>query len=197
MTAIDVCNLALAYLGNTQSIGSMAEQSVESVLCGRFYNLTRESLLKQYAWNFAVKTEPLVLTTETDDVYGFVYEYPGDCLRALLVGTAGAGNVVNDYAVRTVDDNGTMIKRVACDVENARIQYVFDLQTEEDMPSEFVDALALALASRLAMPMSSAPQITQTVSQQAAYALENAKRMCAMEQRQPPITSHRYTDARR
>ena len=65
MNSIDVCNLALAYIGNTQSIASMAEQTKGAILCGRFYNLTREQLLKAFPWNFAVKTEDLTeVTTE-------------------------------------------------------------------------------------------------------------------------------------
>lgn len=191
MNSIDICNLALAYIGNTRSIASMAEQSKEAILCSRFYNLTREQLLKSFPWSFAVKTVDLTVTTETDEKYGYVYEYPEDCLRVLRVGEDA------DHVMRTLDNDGTLIRRIACDVENASARYICDAQDADGYSAEFADLLALALAFRLAGPMVADARMTQSVQQQYQYALAVAKQLNAVEQKQPMVKENKYSDARR
>ena len=193
MNSIEICNLALAYIGNTRSIASMAEQSKEAILCSRFYNMTRETMLKSYPWNFAVKSLALTFTTETEDKFGFVYEYPEDCLRVLQV---GSDDDPADFAIRAIDDDGTITRRIVCDLESAKAFYIADSQDTDAMPAEFVDALALALAVRLAGPMASDGRIVQSVQQQYQYAMMLAKQICAMEQKRPPITEQKYNNAR-
>lgn len=196
MNSITICNLALAYIGNTRSIASMAEQSKEAILCGRFYSMTREELLQEFPWNFATKTIDLVVTTETDDRFEYVYEYPEKCLRVVRVGQDDDGEELNNYAIRAIDDNGSDAKRIACDVSEARCQYISDIQDEDAMPSVFINALALSLSVRLAIAMASAPQIMQSVYQQARMAVDKAKRMCALESKLPLKKENRYSSAR-
>ena len=196
MNSIDVCNLALAYIGNARSIPSMAEQSKEAILCSRFYNLTRQELLQEFPWNFATKTVSLTLSTETDDRFEYMYEYPDDCLRVIRVGEADDKEEINEYAIRTIDDNGDAVKRIACDISVAICQYVFDMQEEDDMPAVFVNALALSLAVKLSMPMASAPQIAQSVYQQSRLAVDKAKRMHVLESNIPIKKQNRYSLAR-
>lgn len=196
MNSIEICNLALASIGNTRSIASMAEQSKEAILCSRFYNLTRHELLQEFPWNFSTKTIDLTATTETDDRFEYVYEYPEDCLRVVRIGETDDNEELNDYAIRTMDDSGEVFRRIACDVPAARCQYIFDMQDENGMPAVFVNALALSLAVKLSLPMVCAPQITQSVYQQARIAIDKAKRMCALENRLPIKKGNRYSSAR-
>lgn len=193
MNQIDICNMALAYIGNTRTISSLAEQTKESILCSRFYNVTRQELLQDFPWNFATKTVDLTVTTDTDDRFEYVYEYPEDCLRVVRVGQEADGDELNDYAIRTTEDG---YKRIACDVPEARGQYIFDAQDEGTFPAVFARAFALSIATELSMPMSAAPQITQSVYQQARLAIDKAKRMCALESRIPLKKENRYSSAR-
>lgn len=198
MTSTDVCNLALSYLGNTREISSMSEQSTEAILCQRFYNIARESLLKMFPWNFAVKQNSLTLVEdETDNTYAYVYENPNDCLRVLKVMAANDGGaVVNDYNV-VYGHPGIAVRRIVSDVADAKISYIADIQDTEAMPSEFIDAFALTLANRLALPLSSSGQMAQAIQQQASIAVDVAKRMCAVERNQPLVKTNRYLDSRR
>lgn len=196
---IDICNLALAYLGNTRSITSMAEQSTEAILCSRFFTLSRQSLLKQYPWTFAVFIDDLTLTTDTDDRYDYVYEYPLDCLRILAIQQEeDDGSTVNDYNLRNNWDVASelMLKRIATNVENAVIRYIFDAQDYDAMPTEFIDALALSLAARLAMPLTSSGPMAQGIAQQSISAIEYARRLSAMEKREPIIKENKYITSR-
>ena len=196
MNSIDIMNLALASLGNTRTINSVGDQSTEATWCGRFYDMVRQSLLKIYAWGFATVTADLTVTTETHDKYTYVYEYPEDCLRVLMVHETG-DTTAADYVTYSVDGDIQKVRRIATDIEDARITYIYDVQDCDTMPAEFIDALALSLASRLALPLASDGKLAQAISQQAALAIDTAKRMCALEQKTPPVTENKYMQARR
>jgi len=198
MTSINICNLALSYLGNTRAIQSKTEQSTESILCNRFYDITRESLLEVYPWNFAVKEIDLILAqNETNNGFAYVYEYPDDCLRVLKIMSANDSNViVNDYNVVYAHD-AVDVKRIVCDVADAKASYIVDIQDVDAMPKSFRKALALALAEELAVPLSSSAQLAQVIQQKASIALDTAKRMSALERNQPLVKTNRYLDARR
>ena len=196
MNSIDICNLALASLGNTRMISSVGDQSTEAALCGRFYDMVRKSLLKLYGWGFATVMADLTITEETNDKYTYVYEYPEDCLRVMSVYAPG-DTTSADYVTYTVDGDIQKVRRIATDVEDARISYIYDVQDCDTMPAEFIDALALSLASRLALPLASDGRLAQAVGQQAALAVDTAKRMCAVEQKRPMVTENKYSQARR
>lgn len=198
MINTDICNLALSYLGNTREIATMSEKTTEAILCNRFYDITRQSLLKMFPWNFAVKQAALVLVEdETDNTYTYVYEKPSDCLRVLKVmSTKDCWMETNNYNV-VYGNPGVIIQRIVCDLSDAMVSYIVDVQDTEAMPAEFIDAFALMLATRIAMPLSSSGALTQAVQQQAQIALDTAKRMCAVERNQPLVKVNRYLDARR
>jgi len=196
MNSIDICNLALASLGNTRTISSVGDQSTEATLCGRFYDMVRHSLLKLYGWGFATVMADLTITEDTNDKYTYVYEYPEDCLRVMSVYAPG-DTTSADYVTYTVDGDIQKVRRIATDVEDARISYIYDVQDCDTMPAEFIDALALSLASRLALPLASDGRLAQAVGQQAALAVDTAKRMCAVEQKRPMVTENKYSQARR
>jgi len=201
MTPVDICNKALSRLGHTESISALSDNTLAAILCNRFYNEARESLLKLYPWNFAVKNYVALteVTTESDDTFEYVYEYPADCLRIIRLGTEDdAGEPVhNVFSVKMVKGTVLWTKRIVTDVEDARVQYIYDVQDVDSMPAEFVKALSLMLATDLAAPLSSSAQLSAGVSQQASMAVDIAKRLCALEQRIPQPTTNRYADARR
>ena len=199
MTPVDIANKALNNLGQTQTIGSFVENSTAAGLCNRYYNDIREELLKNFPWNFAVKVADLtVVTDETDDVYSYVYEYPEDCLRVLRVGVEGDGNepTANPFDEHMNSENPPL-KRIYCDLEDARAKYVFDVQEVDQMPSEFRTALAWELSNRIAAGLASSAQMMQMAEVRAQKSLAYAKQLCAMERRLPQQTANRYIDARR
>ena len=196
MNSIDIMNLALASLGNTRTISSVGDQSTEATLCGRYYDMVRQSLVKMHPWGFATVTADLTVTTETHDKYTYVYEYPEDCLRVIMIHAAG-DTTASDYTTVIVDGDIQKVRRIATDIENARITYINDVQDCDTMPAEFIKALSLSLASELALPLASDGKLAQAVSQNAAVAIANAKRMSALEQQEPPTKENRYTMARR
>ena len=199
MTPVDIANMALNNLGQTQAIGSFVENSVAASLCNRFYNSAREDLLKCFPWNFAVKVNDLTeVTDETDDVYSYVYEYPVDCLRVIRLGIEGDTDepIANPYIVR-LNNETPALKRILCDLDDARVKYIADIQEVDDMPSEFRTALSWELSSRIAAGLASSTQMMQMADVKAQRSLAYAKQLCAMERRIPQPTANRYIDARR
>lgn len=199
MTPVDIANMALNNLGQTQVIGSFVENSVAASLCNRFYNDTREDLLKGFPWNFAIKVATLTeVTDEDDDKYEYVYEYPSDCLRVIRLGITDDDDepIANPYIIR-MNDETPPLKRICCDVDDAKAKYIYDVQEVSYMPSEFRAALAWELANRIAAGLSSSSQIMQMAELRAAKSLAYAKSLHAMERRIPQPTTNRYVDARR
>ena len=56
-TEIDICNLALAHLGDDATIASIKppEGSAQAEHAARYYPIARNSLLESHTWNFAAK----------------------------------------------------------------------------------------------------------------------------------------------
>lgn len=57
---IDICNLALAHIGDAKQIASLSEGSEQALLCRRFLPEARDELLQSRPWGFATRRRQLV-----------------------------------------------------------------------------------------------------------------------------------------
>jgi hypothetical protein len=98
-TEVDICNLALAHLGDDATIASLnpPEGSAQAEKAARFYPIARNNLLEMYNWNFAAKRENLALTTNTLDQWDYAYAAPADMMNPVSIISPSAQN---DYATR-------------------------------------------------------------------------------------------------
>lgn len=107
MADVDICNLALGYLGDTANITSLAERSVQAQFCSRFYPIARKTLLEMHNWGFATKrvklaevTNPTLAIAQGVDptidqgTWLYAYALPSDAVNTLAVIPAEA---VADY----------------------------------------------------------------------------------------------------
>ena len=196
MTEYDICNTALAYIGQTETITDYTSNTTASALCGRLYPIAYKNLMEEYPWSFAVKTATLTaVTDETSEEYSFVYEYPSDCLRILKLIPCPDGQVI-DYEVQYTLDGTTDVKRIFCDLEDAKVVYIMDIDNPAQFTSSFADALAWDLAVRLAIPLSADAKTIQMVQQFRQMAVSKAKLLNAKEQRKPINRPNRYIEAR-
>jgi len=90
MNSVGICNLALSRLG-AYSINSFTEVTKEAKFCNAIYEPVRDSLLRDFDWNFANRREELALLTETYSGYDYAYAYPSDCLKAIKIYNANTG----------------------------------------------------------------------------------------------------------
>lgn len=70
----DICNLALMRLG-TNPITSLAEGSTAANACTLVYDFCRESLLREYTWNFSIRYTSLA-SSSPNPVFGYKNSFP-------------------------------------------------------------------------------------------------------------------------
>lgn len=147
---VDICNLALSHVGVSTEIQDLdAERSKEAQACRRFFASTREEVLRAFPWPFATRIVGLQLVEEDPNVeWGFSYRYPSACLAARRV---LSGARVEAAAQRipfriASDDDGRLI---LCDLEDAQLEYTADITAAAVFDIDFVNAVALLLASKI------------------------------------------------
>ena len=98
-TEVDICNLALAHLGDDATIASLSppEGSAQAEKAARFYPIARNNLLEMHNWNFASKRGNLALTTNTLDQWDYAYVAPADMMNPVAIISPSSQN---DYATR-------------------------------------------------------------------------------------------------
>jgi hypothetical protein len=84
---LDIVNLALMRIGESP-IQSMDEGSTPARSATLLYDISRRAVLRDYDWNFAIKTIALPVV-RTENVPGAKFSYscpvPSDCLRVVEV----------------------------------------------------------------------------------------------------------------
>lgn len=99
---------------------------------------TRDALLEEHNWNFAIKERQLSLLSETPimDAWSLIYQLPSDCIRVL--------ELEGDYPFAIYGN------KLYTNSDDARIKYV----SRETDPSKFSKGFVKALASKLAAELS-------------------------------------------
>ena len=200
MNEVDVCNLALNFLGKG-IIKSLSENTELARTCKLHYDRYRRILLKDYSWEFAERTMKLEPVEDFgDNVKGwdYVYRYPDDCLQVLKI-YDGDDHRKDDkrekFFVQTVDYRlGTKV--ICCNLENAFMDYVYNEEDCNYFSEEFVEALAHYLAYGMAQALTGSEAKAQTELQYMQNALYQAKLRTAREREHDPSLPYKYFDGR-
>lgn len=200
MNEVDICNLALNFLGKG-IIKSLSENTELARTCKLHYDRYRRILLKDYSWEFAERTMKLEPVEDFgDNVKGwdYVYRYPDDCLQVLKI-YDGDDRRKDDkrekFFVQTVDYRLGM-KVICCNLENAYMDYVSNEEDCNYFSEEFVEALAHYLAYGMAQALTGSEAKAQTELQYMQTALYQAKLRTAREREHDPSLPHKYFDGR-
>ena len=200
MNEVDICNLALNFLGKG-IIKSLSENTELARTCKLHYDRYRRILLKDYSWEFAERTMKLEPVEDFgDNVKGWknVYRYPDDCLQVLKI-YDGDDHRKDDkrerFFVQSVDYRlGTKV--ICCNLENAYMDYVYNEEDCNYFSEEFVEALAHYLAYGMAQALTGSEAKAQTELQYMQNALYQAKLRTAREREHEPSVPHKYFDGR-
>jgi hypothetical protein len=107
-TEVDICNLALANLGDSATVVSISPPEVgsrQAELCARFYPLARDAVLAAHSWSFNTRRGHVVQLDEAPVVgWDFQFALPVDCLHVLAVLPDGGDADLNPR--RTFDPTG-------------------------------------------------------------------------------------------
>ena len=147
-TKIDICNMALAYLGDRATVVSIdpPEGSPQADHCARFYPIAKGQILAEHPWSFALKRANRARLADAPEGARYAYTLPRDCVRVVSIFDARSDFELHDYTLES--DQGYVI--VTCDSEDVYINYVSSLTPEVMFSASFADALAHLLASKLA-----------------------------------------------
>ena len=171
MSAVDICNDALAMVGHEPFISALDQAGKTAGLCRMFYPRRRDELLRGHPWNFALKRAEIAASTDAP-VWGptTLYPLPSDCLRVLRID----GHPLTDWKVEG--------RAIACnETAPLNILYVSQVTDTALFDASFATALAARIAVDLAMPLANSAQMRDALAKAAKDALREARGMDAQE----------------
>lgn len=147
----DICNMALAHLGVTETINNFdTDTTEEAILCRRFYEIGRDKVLRAFGWPFATTFATLSLVEEDPtEEWQFSYRYPTDALaiRRILSGTRNETRQ-SRVSYRLSRDSGGLL--IFSDMEDAICEYTLKVTSPATYPPDFKLALSYYLAHLIA-----------------------------------------------
>lgn len=151
-TDVEICNLALARIGQTVEITDIdAPDGKTAILCARHYPMTRRRLLRgPRVYNFAKKLASLTVSGTVTPAHGFAsaFALPNDYLRLLALGDY----TINDDTPANLYDivDGHIYTDEEDDTDTLNIYYIFDQTLVAKWDAIFVNLMRLELAKDLA-----------------------------------------------
>lgn len=188
-TEVDICNLALEYLGE-RAISSIDSPTtpVEDVMA-RWYHHVRQVCLREYVWNFAQAYATLSSAGTGSGGYSDYYTLPSGCLRINALGE-DPDNPITDYQI--VGRNIHVDKETTLD-----IRYTDNVTTVATMDVLFINIFALRLALKVAYKFAKKKSLLDMLN--SMLAIEEVKAISVDGQERPPrrIQKSKYLTARR
>jgi hypothetical protein len=153
-SAVDICNLALARLGDSATVTSIdpPEGSAQAEHCARFYPIARDTLLEAHPWKFATRRVRLAQLIVDTWNWDYAYAEPADALKLLSVLPASAANGTDteEFEAETTADGDPVI---LTNLEDASLRYVARVTDTTAFSPMFIDAMGWMLASYMAGPL--------------------------------------------
>lgn len=173
---VDICNLALAYIGDVANVTSInpPDGSAQASLCSRFYPMARDELLEMHTWGFSTFRVQLASVTNPYNTWQYAYAPPSNVLNYLEIldpqatdeytsnltlpnsqimggNASGLGIYTPQPFEVEVDANGNDI--ILTNMQNAMLRYTKAVSDTTQFSPLFTEALAVLLASKLAGPL--------------------------------------------
>lgn len=157
---VDICNLALANIGDSGQITSIdpPDGSTQATLCARFYPIARDSLLEMHPWDFATKRKSLEATDNLRTEWQYAYLVPPDLASVIAVLPPDARDDQYDYktkvAQKYIIEADIFGKRILyTNQQDAHIRYTAKVADTTAFSQLFVIALSWHLSAMLAGPI--------------------------------------------
>lgn len=152
MTDVQICNLALARLGDAR-ITTLSDATAQAQYCSLFYAQTLEELQTEFDWQFCRKLASLTANA-TAPAFGYTRRFavPTDFLR--LIRLNGIDEDENFSKWEIVD--GFIHTDLAAP---AQIEYIANVTDSTKFPAVFVEILSAKLAANLALPLTGSKEL--------------------------------------
>lgn len=165
MTDVQICNLALARLGDAK-ITTLGDATAQAQYCTLFYAQTVKELQTDLDWQFCRKLAS-ASADGTPPAFGYAARYalPADFLRVLRINgidedeNFGKWEIIGGF-IHT-DLTGPI-----------QLDYVANITAEADFPPIFVELLTAKLAAHLALPLTGSKELFDQMARIYADAIQ-------------------------
>jgi hypothetical protein len=181
---VEVCNIALARIGASQTIADIDEESESAAACALFFDICLEATLRDWAWPFANRTADLAqVAAAPNSDWGYSYRLPVDCVRAIRIRTGDRNDTVPPPFEATTDSSGGLL---FCDLEAVELQYTGLVTTPSLWQADFISALAWRLAWEIAAPLARSDSQRDRAARAYVQAVTRAEATASNERQADP-----------
>lgn len=144
----DICNQALAHIGQGSIVDFITDLSNAAVQCRLFFDDTLYSLYEDMEWTFTTKRAVLTEPLQNAPLFGFTnaFQLPEDCMIVL--------EALEDTSEWRVEG-----QTILTNEDSIRILYTYRQGNTLALSSKFREAFSYRLAEKLAMPLTRNLQI--------------------------------------
>lgn len=168
----EICNLALALIGDERITSLDTDTSKEAKLCLEFFAQARDECLAAHRWNFATARASLAASpTAPAFEWSAQYQVPADCLRVL-------GLYTEDPHQPWEREGDLILCNLAAPL---RIQYIRRAEATGSWAPLFVRLMAATLAERLCLPLSASKEQRARIADELETARRQARQIDAAE----------------
>ena len=176
----DVCNLALLYMGVSQSLTDAdTDTSREAVSLRVVWDMERRFVLRDFAWPFARKYTALAFVSGTPAVptnndWIFAYAYPADALLIQRLVTCAGRQECSPPPFVIGRDGTSGAHLIFTNLPNAQAEYTVDVTLASEFDAAFVSMFAWRLAAVLGPSLSRNADIVKLATEAYAQAKQQA-----------------------
>lgn len=189
-TETDIANMALDVL-KEGAIGSLDEGRPIARWLKRNFAVTRDSVLSDADWNFAMKRMAIARDT-AGPAFGWLYAYtlPADLIR--LVPITSDGNIEGS-PIRHEVENGKVLTDASGPL---KIRYIYRNENYGQYPAAFQEALAGRLALKMAHWLTGKASYAQMAQNMYNDAMKRAWAVDAMQGTSPTAADDAWIASR-
>lgn len=155
-TKVDIWNMALGHLGQTDRVVADSDTTVGAKSCALYWDQVVDDALSDVTWPFATKIAALAGKAAAPNAeWAFSYTYPVDAVTVRKVLNTGARLNYEKSKVpfRRAQD------LIFTSVDNAVVEYTMRVTDTTKYPADFIQAVSLLLAHRIAPSVAGGDQI--------------------------------------
>lgn len=193
MDKIEIVNIALGRIG-VAAIESMGEASEAARVATRYYELTRQLVLRKHPWGFATRRTQLALLETKPEDYKYAYRYPADVLYLRGMYNEYFDKPIHSHHFKIMSDKSGKV--LCTDIPHAYIEYTANIEDATLFDAQFVEAFAWKLAAEMAFILTGNMGIAQNAVQAYNAYVSEAMGNDAEEDNEPEQELNRLADAR-
>lgn len=178
--------MALSRLG-ASTITSLTDGTQGAKLCNTFFDTIAERVMMQGSWTSTIVRRSLAQTLDMPAFdYNFEYQLPVNCLKVLQVNEEVDGSI--EYVIEG--------DKLLTDSSTIGIKYIALLSDTEDWDPMLAEAVEIALAAYLALPLTAQAQVAEKLKEEYTIFLNNNLAIDGQQGTSFPYVSYDLTEVR-